>query len=138
MSEKIKTTMTEFQIIVFRLRHHEHFGRSTEEAAAILETSPSSIRNALSAVRRTSPQLFPILSRKDWTIWRWWTEHKRTMKQIVKIMDLSYKTVQTKLLRTRKKLGLTGVDREHEHPHLRYEDIEHNIGNPDWGIKQIF
>ncbi|KKL97301.1 hypothetical protein LCGC14_1835930, partial [marine sediment metagenome] len=39
------------------------------------------------------------------------------MKQITEIMDLPFKTVQTKLLRTRKKLGLTGVDHEHEHPH---------------------
>ena len=137
-SDKIKTTMTEFQILVFRLRHHEHFGRSTEETAAILETSPNSIRNVLSTVRQTSPQLFPILSREDWTIWRWWTEYKRTMEQIAEIMDLPFKTVQNKLFRTRKKFGLTGVDHEHEHPHVRYEDVEGYIEGPDWGIRQIF
>lgn len=60
------------------------------------------------------------------------------MKQIAEIMGLPFKTVQSKLFRIRKKLGLTGVDREHEHPHLRYEDIEHNIGNPDWGVKRVF
>jgi DNA-binding CsgD family transcriptional regulator len=113
--------ITEFQELVFRLRHHEHFGRSTKETAAILETSPSSIRNALTVVRRVAPGLFPILSREDWKVWCLWIEYKRTARQIAEILSLPYETVRSKLRRIKKKLGVR-VYGLREQPDARYKE----------------
>ena len=100
-----KRILTEYEVRVFRLCHHDFDGLSTAEASSVLDISERRVQQILDRIKKKCPQLFPILTARQKRIYDLWCEYK-TDREIAKELDISIKTVRNIIQHCKEKLGL--------------------------------
>jgi hypothetical protein len=92
----------------YRLCHHQYFGLRMEEAAAILGISMRTLRWRLECLRKTAPQLFPILRPNVFKQYNMFMEGY-TVTEIAECLNISTRAVFAVLSYLHKHRRSTGV-----------------------------
>ena len=71
----MKRTITKSEEQAIRLCHHDHGGKSIEEAAKILDCTVDNVKKQLRNARKKAPQLFPILTPRHRAILTMYDQH---------------------------------------------------------------
>lgn len=93
----------------FRLCHHEHEGLTIREAAIRMELREHIVRRLLKNVKQKVPQLFPILTKRQYQIYRMYAERGLSQRVIAIILNTTQPAIQATLNRM-KKMGMPGLD----------------------------
>lgn len=107
----MKRVISEHEERVYRLCHHEFGGMTVAEAAKKLGMGMTHVRAVLRRLKHKAPQLFPILTKKQWNIYKLYTEHGMTQDEI----SVLYKTCQSNIhgvLKRMKEKGMPGIELE--------------------------
>lgn len=92
--------MDKFKLIY--LLHHYGCGLSRQEAAKKLDLSPKTISNLLSQAKKEYPQLFPILTKQEYQVYRYWLKNI-PRQDMATILNCSIKKVDNILKQLHKK-----------------------------------
>ena len=103
MTRKITNEMEQ----LYRLVHHDFSGLSYAEAAEVMGVSVRSVYRILAEMKKIAPQLFPILSKDQAEIWRYWHGEGLTYRTIAGMMELTEDVVCSKITTIRRKLGVS-------------------------------
>lgn len=123
-----KRIITERQERAYRLCHHDFGGKTITEAAEIMGISQRAVSYLLNKLEKTSPQLFPILTRRQKRIYDLWSGGESRC-DIAKELGVTESTVNSIVNCINKKYGY-GV--------LRRGEILSYDGSMDNNVKQKF
>ena len=100
--------ITRIEATVYRHCHHEFGGKTVADTATILSMSESTVRRLLKSLKTKAPQLFPILNRNEFAIYKMVTEQGLTQEQIAILFNTTQSSIQgvTQNLKDRGMLGL--------------------------------
>ena len=114
-----KITIQEEQ--VYRLRHHK-FGRlSTQETAKRMKISTRQVRRLLKSLRKKAPQLFPILTHRQYIIYWLYTDMGLSQYQIADYLNTTHFNIYYILKRLKKK-GMTFYKSHKTRDIITYEE----------------
>ncbi len=65
----MKRLITERQEQIYRMRHHDFGGMTTEQVAAIFNVTPKCINSHMRQMKKIAPQLFPILTERQMDVY---------------------------------------------------------------------
>ena len=88
----------------YRHRHHEFGGKTEEETARIMGITPDAVRRLLWKLRKTAPQLFPILTPLQARAYHLWFHEGMSHNTIADIMGVSVNAVKKLIGRAKRKL----------------------------------
>lgn len=124
-------TVTKLEEQAYRLCHHDFDGLTVAEAAIRMELREHIVRRLLKSLKRKAPQLFPILSKRQFLIYKLRTEKGHTQQEIAGILRTTQSNVQEALDRMEKQ-GMPGLNVEGLGDTVSYD------GSMDKFIKQKF
>ena len=105
---EMKRKITGDMIKIYRLCHHDFGALSYVEAAKIENVSVRTVYRILNNMRQIAPQLFPILTGDQATIWRAWdAEDNLTIEELAISLGLTEDALNSKLAVIRHKLGVS-------------------------------
>lgn len=102
-------TLTENEERAFRLCHHEHSGKTIREAATAMGLREHVVRRLLKSMKRKAPQLFPILTQRQYRVYRWYVERGFSQRNIAMLLGTTQSNIAATLQRMKDK-GMTGID----------------------------
>lgn len=95
--------ITHRQEQIYRLRHHDFAGLTTKQVAVMLGITTHSVARYMWEMQKVTPQLFPILTRRQADIYHMFTELGLEQKIIAGILNISKNNVATAIYRLRHK-----------------------------------
>lgn len=98
----MKRKVTKDEELAYRLCHHEFAGHGASAAAAIMGVKPSKVYRLLASLKKKVPQLFPILTQKQYAIYQLYLEGL-TQSEIAKSVNRSQSNIQATLKRVGQK-----------------------------------
>lgn len=101
----MKRHITKRQEQAFRLVHPSFGGLSHKQAAAKMGITVDAVYKLLQQIRKTAPQLFPILSAKHAEIWQLYNDKGLDCREIASLKDTTERSIQDKLYLIKKKVG---------------------------------
>lgn len=105
----MKNRIIRLESRAYRYCHHEFEHLTVTEAAAKMEISDSKVRRLLKSLKRKAPQLFPILTKQQFQVYRMITEHGLTQMVIATIFEVEQSTI-SKMVSKMKADGMPGLD----------------------------
>lgn len=87
----------------YRLRHHNFAGLTTRETAKEMNITVEKVRLLLKSLRVKAPQLFPILTYRQYLVYWLYTEKGLSKHKIAKCLNTAYSNVWGLLDRAKKK-----------------------------------
>lgn len=93
----------------YRLCHHEFEGLTIREAAIRMELREHIVRRLLKNVKQKCPQLFPILTKRQYAIYQLYVERGISQSCIAKDFNTTQSNIQATLQRM-KKNGVKGLN----------------------------
>lgn len=109
MKAKMGNRITKQEATIYRYCHHDFEGLTVVETAATLGISESKVRRLLKSLESKAPQLFPILSRRDFNIYKLVIGKGLTQQEIADTFGWPQSTVQAAIQRMRDQ-GIAGLD----------------------------
>ena len=95
--------ITERQETIFRMRHHDFGGMTTKQVAVKLEITTHTVARHMWEMQKVAPQLFPILTKRQASIYHMFVNVGLEQKIIAGILGISSNCVATQIHRLRKK-----------------------------------
>lgn len=95
--------ITEQEEQVYRLRHHDFEGLTTQETAKKMKFSPRKIRQLLKSLKQKAPQLFPILTHRQHLIYELYINTGLSQHKIAKYLGTTQSNIWAILNRLKKK-----------------------------------
>ena len=123
-----KRIITERQEQAYRLCHHDFGGKTITEAAEIMGISQRAVSYLLNKLKKTSPQLFPILTICQKQVYDLWLEG-RSRCCIAERLGVTESTIKSIINCVNKKFGYEVLRRDKT---LSYD------GSMDNNVKQKF
>lgn len=123
--------ITELEEQAYRLCHHDFDGLTVIEAAGKMGAFEHIVRRLLKSLKRKAPQLFPILTKRQFLIYKLRTEKGHTQQEIAGILQTTQSNVQEALDRM-KDQGMPGLNVEGLGDTVSYD------GSMDKHVKQRF
>jgi len=102
--------LTKLEIKAYRLCHHVFEGLTVKEAASALCISESKVRQLLKSAKLKASQLFPILTKRQYLIYRLYVDFGQPQSYIAKSLKTTQSNIQ-KTLNRMKKRGMIGLDK---------------------------
>ena len=102
-----KRLITKHQEKVYRCMHHDFEGLSIEETAKKLGVAVTTVYKVITRLKKIAPQLFPILSKTNAIIWKYWFECGLNYKQIAIVVNLTEGAVSKRLQIIKRKMEAT-------------------------------
>lgn len=103
--------VTKDEELAYRLCHHEFGGHSVPVTAAIMGIKPSKVYRLLASLKKKAPQLFPIMTRKQYVIYKHYISGM-TQNEIATVLGRSTSNIQAILKCIERKgfpmLGING------------------------------
>lgn len=124
----MKHKVTKDEELAYRLCHHEFAGHTVKAAAVIMNVKPSKVYRLLASLKKKAPQLFPILTQKQYAVYKLYLEGL-TQSEIAESVNRSQSDIQATLKRV-KQAGFPMLD-------ARMETVRYNP-NMDKYIKHKF
>lgn len=95
--------ITKNEIQCYRLRHHEFAGFTTMETAKIMKITSDRVRLLLKNLKAKAPQLFPILTYRQYLVYWLYTKKGLSRYKIAAYLGITYSNVWSLLNRAKKK-----------------------------------
>ncbi len=95
--------ITKRQEQVYRMRHHDFGGMSSEATAKALGVGMRVVRKHMLRLKHVAPQLFPILTQRQALIYRLYVEKGLFMADIASALGIVTSTVSDHICKMRKK-----------------------------------
>ena len=93
----------------YRLVHHEHGGLTIREAAIKMKLREHIVRRLLKSMKSKAPQLFPMLTKRQYQIYQCYVERGLSQFTIAAMLNTTQPAIQATLDRMKKK-GMPGID----------------------------
>ena len=101
--------ITGHEIKVYRLCHHEFEGRTVKDTAYAMSISEGKVRRLLKSLKRKAPQLFPILTKRQYAIYQLYVNHGYSQLTIAAHLRTTQSNIQATIQRMKDK-GVVGLD----------------------------
>lgn len=95
--------ITEDEERCYRLRHHRFAGLTTKETAKIMKIKPETVRTLLKSLRAKAPQLFPILTPRQYLIYWLYAIKGLPQHKIATYLNTTQSNIWAMLNRLKKK-----------------------------------
>jgi len=95
--------ITKDEIKCYRLRHHNFKGLTTIETARKMNITVEKVRRLLKSLRAKAPQLFPILTYRQYLVYWLYVKKGLSMYEIALYLRTSYSNVWGLLNKAKKK-----------------------------------
>lgn len=95
--------ITENEERCYRLRHHNFAGLTTRETAKRMKISPDTVRTLLKSLRAKAPQLFPILTQRQYLIYGLYVIEGLSQDKIANYLHTTQSNICDILKRVKKK-----------------------------------
>lgn len=105
----MKQQITELEEKAYRLCHHEFEGLTIRETAIRMELREYIVRQLLKTLKQKAPQLFPILTKRQFLIYKLRLENGMSQQEIATVLGTSQSSIQA-IIERMKKMGVTGLD----------------------------
>lgn len=99
----MKRKISEQEEICYRLRHHNFEGLTTKETAKKMKISSTKVRLLLKSLRAKAPQLFPILTHRQWLVYWLYSITGLSQYEIAAYLKTTQSTIWGLLNRAKKK-----------------------------------
>ena len=93
----------------YRLCHHEFEGKTIKEAAVLMSIHVSKVRRLLKSMKRKSPQLFPILTKRQYMILKLYLGNGDSQQIIARKLKTTQSNIAATIQRMKEK-GIEGLD----------------------------
>ncbi len=103
--------ITELEEKAYRLCHHDFEGLTVAQAAIRMELREHIVRRLLKSLKRKAGQLFPILTKRQFLIYKLRTEKGHTQQEIAAILRTTQSNIHDVLDRM-KEQGMPGLNVE--------------------------
>lgn len=104
----MKNRITKLEAEVYRNCHHDFEGLTIREAAIRMELRRHIVRRLLKSLKRKAPQLFPILSKRQFQVYQMVVEHGLTQAAIAATLGVSQSTIHD-MVNKMKEQGVSGL-----------------------------
>ena len=101
--------VTKLEEQAYRLCHHKFDGLTMSEAATRMGLRIHIVRRLLKSMERKAPQLFPILTQRQYKIYRWYVESGLSQKLIAIALGTTQSSIAATIKRMKDK-KVTGLD----------------------------
>lgn len=95
--------ITEQEERCYRLRHHNFEGLTTKETAKKMKITPKTVRTLLKSLKAKAPQLFPILTFRQWLIYWLYAKKGLPMYKIAECLNTTQSNIWGLLDKAKKK-----------------------------------
>lgn len=101
--------ITKYEERAYRLCHHEFTGLTVSEAATSMKISISKVRRLLKSMKYKAPQLFPILTKRQYLIYQMNIEFGMSQRDIAIALKTTQSNIQA-IIQRMKKNGVKGLN----------------------------
>jgi len=101
--------ITEQEQRAYRLCHHEFEGLTVEQAAKVMKVHVATIYRLLDSLKQKTPQLFPILSQYQWTVYKMFVDEGLPQHRIAEKFGVTREDI-TQVLQRIKDKGVPGLN----------------------------